>query len=153
MKSILVIIFILSATFLNANPPGEEENIVSVVQHFFTVMETRDTDEAKKILIPGGCTFSIRSEGKTETLKTSNFQEFINSLSTLKDNYKEAMSNPKILVHEGIAVLWTKYDFYINGKFSHCGVDAFSLIKTADGWKIAGLVYTVEKTGCTPQQR
>jgi hypothetical protein len=27
-------------------------------------------------------------------------------------------------------------------------VDAFSLIKTSEGWKIDGFVYTVEPAGC-----
>jgi hypothetical protein len=29
-------------------------------------------------------------------------------------------------------------------------VDAFDLVKTPEGWKIAGGVYTVERTGCPP---
>ncbi len=53
--------------------------------------------------------------------------------------------DPKILIHKEIAVVWTKYDFHREGKFSHCGVDAFNLIKTPEGWKISGIIYTVEK--------
>jgi hypothetical protein len=43
-----------------------------------------------------------------------------------------------------IATVWAPYDFWIDGKFSHCGVDAFDLIKTDKGWRIAGGAYTVE---------
>jgi hypothetical protein len=32
----------------------------------------------------------------------------------------------------------------------HCGVDAFDLVETPEGWKIAGGVYTVEMEGCAP---
>jgi len=53
-----------------------------------------------------------------------------------------------VLIHKEIAVVWTKYDFHREGKFSHCGVDAFNLIKTQEGWKISGIFYTVEKEGC-----
>jgi hypothetical protein len=31
----------------------------------------------------------------------------------------------------------------VNGKWSHCGVDIFTMAKTADGWKIVTLVYSV----------
>jgi hypothetical protein len=43
-----------------------------------------------------------------------------------------------------IATVWAPYDFWIDGKFSHCGVDAFDLIKTDKGSRIAGGAYTVE---------
>ena len=55
----------------------------------------------------------------------------------------------KFSVHGLIATVWAPYDFWIDGKLSHCGIDAFDLIKTEDGWKIAGGVYTVE-SNCAP---
>lgn len=58
------------------------------------------------------------------------------------------MWDPKIMIHKEIAIVWTKYDFHREGKFSHCGVDAFNLIKAPGGWKISGIIYTVEKEGC-----
>ena len=42
------------------------------------------------------------------------------------------------------------YDFHRDGEFSHCGVDAFTLVRTESGWKISGGVYTVETEGCAP---
>ena len=53
-------------------------------------------------------------------------------------------------MHGPIASVWTPYDFWVDGKFSHCGIDIFDLVKTAEGWKISGLTYTVERTGCAP---
>jgi hypothetical protein len=45
-------------------------------------------------------------------------------------------------------VVWTPYDFHIDGEFSHCGIDAFNMVRTDEGWKIASIVWTVERTGC-----
>ena len=39
--------------------------------------------------------------------------------------------------------MWTPDDFWTDGTFSHCGIDAFDLIKTDDGWKIAGGAFTM----------
>ncbi len=143
-----IMLFFMAALLLSAKGPGEKENIISVVNQFFAVMESRSVEDAKKILIPEGFSFSIREKEKGALLKASSFQVFMESLPNLKEHYKETMTNPKVLIHEHIAVLWADYKFYRDGKFSHCGVDAFSLIKTDDGWKIAGVIYTVEKTGC-----
>lgn len=143
-----IILFFTAVLLPGAKGAGNEEKIISVVNRFFAVMESRSAADAKKILIPQGFSFSIREEGKDALLKTSSFQAFMDSLANLKEHYKETMTNPKVLIHDRIAVLWADYKFYRDGKFSHCGVDAFSLIKTDDGWKIAGVIYTVEKTGC-----
>jgi hypothetical protein len=62
---------------------------------------------------------------------------------------RERIWNPDVRIHGLIATVWAAYDFWIDGKLSHCGVDAFDLIKTPEGWRIAGGVYTVE-TQCSP---
>jgi hypothetical protein len=46
-------------------------------------------------------------------------------------------------------VVWGSYNLWINDKFSHCGVDAFTLLKTDSGWKISSLSYSKETEGCT----
>ena len=48
-----------------------------------------------------------------------------------------------------IANVWTPYDFWTNGRLSHCGIDSFELIKTEQGWRIAGGTYTIENK-CEP---
>jgi hypothetical protein len=62
----------------------------------------------------------------------------------------ERMWSPQVRVYKGIATLWAPYDFWLNGAFSHCGIDSFELAKTSEGWKLTSGIYTVERTGCTP---
>ncbi len=47
-----------------------------------------------------------------------------------------------------MAIAWTPYEFYVNDKFNHCGVDVFTLMQTAKGWKIMGIVDTRRKENC-----
>ena len=42
-------------------------------------------------------------------------------------------------------MIWTPYDFHIDGRFSHSGVDVFTVVRTADGWRIASIAYTVDR--------
>ena len=49
--------------------------------------------------------------------------------------------------------VWAKYAFYLNKQFSHCGVDAFHLIKGEDGqWRIFHLADTRRREGCQVPQ-
>jgi hypothetical protein len=64
------------------------------------------------------------------------YSEYFGRLQTSTRKNRERIWNPEVRVHGLIATVWTPYDFWTDGKFSHCGVDAFDLIKTAEGWKI-----------------
>ncbi len=48
-------------------------------------------------------------------------------------------------VQDRLAQVWMPYDIYIDGAWSHCGVDAFTLLKIAGAWRVASLFYTVEQ--------
>ena len=138
----LIILFVISIHNLNAQ--SEEEMVIQTIQKFFDAMETKDTTSAKKILLPEGQIFSIRGDSSDLYIRLTSNKEYTKNLGQTKDDYLEKMRAPIIHIHGRIAVVWTTYDFFRNGEFSHTGIDAFSLIKTEEGWKIAGTVYTVE---------
>ncbi len=48
-------------------------------------------------------------------------------------------------VQDRLAQVWMPYDIYIDGKWSHCGIDAFTLLNIAGRWKTVALFYTVEQ--------
>ena len=75
--------------------------------------------------------------------------EYFGRLQRSQQTNRERIWNPEVRVHGLIATVWAPYDFWTDGKFSHCGVDLFDLIKTAEGWKISGGAFTMEST-CEP---
>jgi hypothetical protein len=48
-------------------------------------------------------------------------------------------------VQDRVAQIWMPYDLYIGRKWSHCGVDIFSLMKREGRWRVAALIYTIEQ--------
>ena len=54
-------------------------------------------------------------------------------------------------VQDGVAQVWVPYDLYVGTTWSHCGVDAFTLMKSGGHWRVAALIYTVEQPpACRP---
>lgn len=53
-------------------------------------------------------------------------------------------------VDRPLAQAWTPYRFYVDGQFSHCGVNAFTLVETDAGWKILDVTDTRRREGCAP---
>ena len=125
--------------------PAEREAVLAAVDSLFTSMSRRDTAASRAILLPGAMLYYI-VPGR-EPRATSD-TAYINSLAGMTVALKERIWNPRVEVHGPIAEVWTRYDFHVDGKFSHCGIDDFSLMLTPAGWRIAAATYTIETTGC-----
>ncbi len=65
--------------------------------------------------------------------------------------WDERLRNTAVRVDGPLASVWTEYAFYAGPRFSHCGVDARQLARTAAGWRIVALVDTRQRTGCPEQ--
>jgi hypothetical protein len=128
-----------------AGAQEDQSQVLATVQRFFDSMTARDTAAAREILVMDATYFSVREGDDGTTMRGSTNREYVERLATTADDLQERMWDPQVMIHEGIAVVWAPYDFHVNGKFSHCGVDAFSLVKLDQQWKIVGIVYTVEQ--------
>jgi hypothetical protein len=132
-------------------PESDRVQVIAAVQSFFDSMEKADAELAKKILMPDARFFSAAERDGKMTVRPSTGDAFVASFSNPnRAKALERMWDPEVRIQGAIAQLWTRYDFHTNGTFSHCGIDAFNLVKTDEGWKIAGAVWTVERTGCAP---
>jgi hypothetical protein len=61
---------------------------------------------------------------------------------------RERYWDPTVLVRGSIAVVWAPYEFWRDGKTTHCGVDVFDLVKQDDVWRVANIMFTVEPDAC-----
>ncbi len=58
---------------------------------------------------------------------------------------------PEVRIAGTLATVWLPYDFYQDGKWSHCGVDQFTLVRATAGWRIATMAWTIEQPpACEP---
>jgi hypothetical protein len=130
-----------------AQTSADRDAVLKAVQIFFDTMTAKDVDGARNILMPQGRFHAVRM--RDNNLRSFSNEEYFAQLQSSKQAMQERMWNPEVRVHGLIATVWTPYDFWIDGKFSHCGIDAFDLVKTDKGWKIAGGSYTLEDK-CEP---
>jgi hypothetical protein len=138
----------LFAAEAKAGDPAEEEAVLETIQRFFDSMADRDPVAALEVMIPEGRFFSLREENGEMAARTFTNQEFAEGLETQEQDLLERFWKPEVRIRGGIATVWAPYDFYLDGEFHHCGIDAFDLLNDGNGWKITGGVYTVETSGC-----
>jgi hypothetical protein len=131
---------------------GDEADVVAVVQAFLDALGTKDPEALAATMMPDGAIHSVNMGAgrESEPIRGRTTADDVASIATTRAALFERIWEPDVRVHGRVAVVWTPYDFWTDGRFSHCGVDIFTLLKATDGWKISSIAYTVEPEGCTP---
>jgi hypothetical protein len=143
---------ILAAVVLGAtlSSTPADEAVLAAVQHFFDSMAAKDVEAAAEVLVPEGQFFSVRIVDGKKVVRSSTNREYLDGLANSEGDWLERMWDPEVRIEGDLASVWTPYDFHLDGEFSHCGIDAFDLMKIEGRWKITGGSYTVEREDCPP---
>jgi hypothetical protein len=78
-----------------------------------------------------------------------NLKDFIKAVGTpRKEKMNEVMWDAVVQQDRAFAQVWANYAFYRGNTFSHCGIDAFQLVRVGEDWKIVNLSYTKSTVDC-----
>ncbi len=129
---------------------AERDAVIATIQKLFDAMAAHDNDAVARLMMPEGRLYSTNDAREATAVRVRSVEQFVAELRQNRQKILERIWNPEVRVRGGIATLWANYDFHLDGKFSHCGIDGFDLVKTGAGWKIAGGVFTIERKACAP---
>jgi hypothetical protein len=125
-----------------------KSEVLEAGQAVFEAMARRDTAALRRLIHPSITLFAaVQTDGQTE-LRTTWISQFLEQIANAAAIPLERMWNAEVRVSGPIATIWTQYDFHRGAEFSHCGIDSFQLVKTAAGWQVTGLIYTVVRERC-----
>jgi hypothetical protein len=148
-KSLLFILLLSLPTIIQAQT--EEAQVTEVVNRLFTAMAKSDSTMLRSVFSKEVtmATISRNKEMHQIFTRENSINDFATSVGkTQPGMLAEEIWNLKIQMDGDFAQAWCEYAFYYQNKFSHCGVDAFHLIKTTEGWKIFHLADTRRKENC-----
>ncbi len=151
MKFLFSICLICSTLSISAQKIFTETAAREVVDIFFDGFHKGDTLIMNSVLAPN---VTLQSASKNregvDTLEVSDFGKFKKSIATRPDDqlWKEVLLDYTVSIDGNLAHVWTPYEFYFNGKFSHCGANAFTIAKLEDGWKIVHLIDSRRRGDC-----
>lgn len=141
----------LSAPSALSAQSADSSAVMAVVHRLFDGMRAHDSAAVRSVFAPDARLTSSSIRNGTPAVESEAIEGFVNAVGKPStDVWDERISDPVLLMDDGLAMVWVKYGFYLNDKFSHCGVDAFLLAKGSDGWKIVSLGDTRRREGCAP---
>lgn len=143
---VLAVFFILMSSFIQAQT-SEENLIKTAVNSLFDGMRTSDSVKINQAFSKTAILQTIKKNGE---VKNENVKAFISNISKVqKGALDERITFSNILIDGSLASVWTPYEFYYLGKFSHCGVNSFQLVKTDNVWKIQYIIDTRRQDNCS----
>lgn len=148
LAAVLFVAAPAAATAQSAAPHPEEAAILAVIDRFMLAISINDAAALAEVRIEGGSTIVSRPNAAEPTAPLVTRRVFTPSASSKPTNNRERYWDPVVHVRGGIAVVWTPYEFWIDGKTSHCGIDVFDMMKEKGVWRIANAMWTVEPDAC-----
>jgi putative lumazine-binding protein len=129
----------------------ETVKILTTVRKVFDAMRTRDTALLSQAFDTSARLLGINNRGATPVVTLTSAAQFGAAFSRAPagDVWNERIFDPEVRIDGTVAQVWAYYTFHLNAKFSHCGVDAFMLLRVGTTWKITQLADSRRTEGCT----
>jgi len=148
----LFLLSLQSAGAVNATV-SDHEAIFSLMNRAFEAVGSGDPADMRAIQLAKGTSLSFRPRvggkpGELEMRMATNEALTANAVDNGREYMERWVAEPTVMIRGPIAVVWGEYEFWIDGEFSHCGIDSVDLVMVGGEWKIANWLWTVEKDGC-----
>ena len=141
MSRFLLLLPVLLAPGLALAQPtdGDEEAAVRAAVHeLWEAMRTGDAERARAVIHPDARGYSVGAGEDGEVMLHQDTPDaFITAIGEPHEAvWDERVSNEEVRVDGPFATYYADYAFWHGDEQSHCGVDAFQLVKTEAGWQL-----------------
>ena len=150
MKRILILLTATICISTFAKAQSAEDSVKAVVNQLFAAMKGANASMLKETFADSAVLQTIRrKQDGTFFVQDEKVNDFAESIGKAKkDSLDEQIVFETIKIDGPLASVWAPYKFYYAGKFSHCGVDSFQLVRINGRWKIQFLIDTRRRQDC-----
>lgn len=142
---------VLAPRPLAAQSAADTAAVLDAVQGLFDAMAARDSVALAGLVTPPGSFAVVVVDHDTViTVQHQSLASFVTRIGVPGPVLLERSWEPRVFIEGSFAAVWTRYDFHIDDRFSHCGIDVFTLARVRDAWRITGGSYTIRQQGCAP---
>ncbi|MFQ6599518.1 nuclear transport factor 2 family protein [Flavobacterium sp. C3NV] len=141
MKKVLLFVFLFSVSLCHA----QKQDVQRAIEIFFEGFHQKDTVKmqsvcSSKIILQSISDSTVKGNKLSDETAKELYRSIASIPSTMK--FREKIINYDIQIDGTMAHVWAPYEFFVNDKLSHSGVNTFTLFKEKDIWKIIYLIDT-----------
>jgi len=140
----MLFVFLFSVSLCHA----QKQDVQRAIEIFFEGFHQKDTVKmqsvcSSKIVLQSISESTVKGNKLSEETAKELYRSIASIPSTMK--FHEKIVNYNIQIDGTMAHVWAPYEFFVNDKLSHSGVNTFTLFKENDIWKIIYLIDTRRK--------
>ena len=147
MKRFAILFTITLALAGVAQAQTTEDSVKATINRLFEGMKNADTAVLKSAFTDDPILHTVATNKKKKVyVRVEKYPDFVKITGQGKGGEAdERVQFETIRIDGPLAMVWAPYEFYYKGKFHHCGVNSFQLVRLEDGWKINYLIDTRRK--------
>lgn len=147
-RSIALLVLCVAVAVKPASTQTPESDVLRTVNALFQAMQSADSAAVRALLHPEARLIAVSEQNGEVRARITAAEGFIRAIAAATEELNERIWDAAVRIDGALAMVWASYDFHRGAAFSHCGVDAFHLAHTHDGWKIIEVAYTVRTQPC-----
>lgn len=129
--------------------PGEEAAVLAAMDRYMHAISANDLQAMAAMQTPDGMTYRARATtGTSMEIVGQPNSYWVDPARADRRVVRERYWSPTVLVRGSIAVVWAPYEFWVDRKTSHCGIDVFDFLRIDGEWRVANSMWTVEPDAC-----
>lgn len=127
---------------------AQEAAVLETIHALFDAMKAKDAESIAELFHPEARLLSTSVQGGATVVQAVAIPDFVASVGSSPSDLEERIWDEEVRVDGPLATAWTPYAFFVDGDFSHCGVNSFQLARTGEGWRILHVVDTRRTDAC-----
>jgi len=144
MRSLILLCLVCTTGFSFGQENNDESEIKRTIDNLFRGMREGDSTLVSSLFYEDARMVSvIRTKDGDYWTQKEPVSRFISAVGSPHSGvWNEQISNLEIKIDGAFAQAWMDYSFFLDDKFSHCGVNAVQLFYDGEAWKFMHLMDT-----------
>ncbi len=143
MRRFALALLVAVATPLTAHAQDARAQLLAIADSALAAITRGDVVALTDLMIPEAVLFPTSDRNGAPTYAAHTRQQ--QRTTPFRNRIVERGWNGEARVAGRTGTVWLPYDLYVDGAWSHCGVDTFLFVETAGGWKISAMSWSVEQ--------
>lgn len=151
MKAKLLLSFLLvTSIIVSVNAQSEKDAVKAVIDGLFDGMRAKNSEQILAAFSENAIMQTIQKKPEGTVIASNSVADFAKNIGSVpaERQLDERLTDYVINIDANMATAWTPYQFFVNDKFSHCGVNSFQLVKFDNAWKIVYIIDTRRTEAC-----
>ena len=140
-RRLVVLVLAAFARVASAQSP-DQRAAIAVADSALAAITRGDAAGLTDLMVPEAVLYPTRTANGATTLRVrTRAEQRAAKISGVVERGWKAQA----LVSGGVAMVWYPYDLYVNGAWSHCGADVFTMVKSGASWRITSVTWSAEQ--------